>query len=129
MSTASTTTCNASAPPATSFFAPFCDSCGDRLPQLPPRAIACPSCGCDLVPLSVAERRKATPRQGRSEAKTAAFLSLLVPGSGQVFNGQFLKGFLIFATCWLVVPWVFGVIDAYRTAKRAERAHGAPQIL
>lgn len=122
--------------PETSFFAPFCDGCGDRLPQLPPRAIACPSCGADLVPALVAARRQIARAsslplgpKNPGEARRAAVLSLLVPGAGQVYNGQFMKGVFILATCWLVVPWIFGVIDAYRCARATQMAPGAPQLL
>ena len=100
---------------------PFCQRCGERLPALKPNAVACPSCGADL------------PSSGShssiwSQARTAGLLSLLVPGAGQVFNGQLFRGLFIFATCWLIVPWLFGVIDAYGTARRAELAHTAPQM-
>lgn len=107
------------APPsrAASFFPPFCVDCGDRLPPLPARAIACPSCGSDLVPARHLKRRPASADRP-SSPKAAALLSLFLPGAGQVYNGQFLKGFLILATCWLIVPWGFGIIDAYRTAQR-----------
>ena len=48
----------------------------------------------------------------------ASLLSVILPGAGQVYNGQFLKGIFIFLTCWLIVPWLFGILDAYVTAKR-----------
>jgi predicted RNA-binding Zn-ribbon protein involved in translation (DUF1610 family) len=98
-----------------SFFPPFCVECGDRLPDLPARAIACPSCGGDLVPHAALVRRK----ERRAGTPWIAALLGLVPGAGQVYNGQFLKGFFVLATCFLVVPWIFGIIDAYRTAKAA----------
>ena len=48
----------------------------------------------------------------------AAILSFLIPGLGQIYNGQVRKGFLIFFTAWLVIPWVIGIIDAYSVAKK-----------
>lgn len=62
----------------------------------------------------------------------AAVMSLAVPGLGQVYNGQIFKGltimlvqlFNILLTAlfigWLMlVPvWIWGVVDAHRTAKR-----------
>jgi len=47
----------------------------------------------------------------------AAILSFIIAGLGQVYNGQIGKGLLIFFTGWLVIPWIFGIFDAYRTAK------------
>jgi len=48
----------------------------------------------------------------------AGLLSLLVPGGGQMYNEQVLKGELILLTSFLVVPWAYGIVDAYRTALR-----------
>jgi len=48
----------------------------------------------------------------------AAGLSFFFPGAGQVYNGQPGKGMFILLTCWLVVPWIYGIIDAYITADR-----------
>jgi len=47
----------------------------------------------------------------------AALLGIF-PGLGQVYNGQLLKGFVVFFTCWLIIPWIYGVYDAYVTARR-----------
>lgn len=48
----------------------------------------------------------------------AAALLSIFPGLGQVYNGQLLKGFVIFFTCWLIVPWLYGIYDAYAMAQR-----------
>ena len=48
----------------------------------------------------------------------AALLSLLVPGGGQMYNEQVLKGELILLTSFLLIPWAYGIVDAYRTASR-----------
>ena len=62
----------------------------------------------------------------------AAVLAVF-PGLGQVYNGQLLKGFVVFFTCWLIVPWIYGVYDAYVVACRLnEREIGtnpSPAIL
>ncbi len=42
----------------------------------------------------------------------------IIPGLGQWYNGQIFKGGVILLTSWLVLPWVFGIYDAYRTAQR-----------
>jgi len=48
----------------------------------------------------------------------AALLSFLIGGAGQIYNGQIGKGILIFLTAWLIIPWIYGIFDAYNTAKR-----------
>lgn len=46
-----------------------------------------------------------------------AFLfAFLVPGMGQVYNGQWQKGLFIFLTGWLLVPWIYGIFDAVTVA-------------
>jgi len=52
----------------------------------------------------------------------AAVLSLVLPGIGQVYNGQTGKGVLIFLSFWLILPWLYGILDAYRTAVRVNRS-------
>ncbi|MDP2906245.1 MAG: hypothetical protein Q8O22_08100 [Candidatus Omnitrophota bacterium] len=56
-------------------------------------------------------------KEERSPA-IAATLSFIIPGMGQIYNGQVGKGLLIFFTAWLVVPWVIGIFDAYGTAEK-----------
>jgi TM2 domain-containing membrane protein YozV len=51
----------------------------------------------------------------------AAIASLLLPGIGQVYNGQVSKGIMIFLSCWLVVPWIYGVFDAFIYARKFNR--------
>jgi Tfp pilus assembly protein PilE len=55
----------------------------------------------------------------------AAMLSL-VPGVGQVFNGEASKGIVIFLTSWLIIPWIYGIYDAYQTALRINRKEIVP---
>jgi Tfp pilus assembly protein PilE len=45
-------------------------------------------------------------------------LSFVIPGLGQLYNGETGKALLIFLTSWLFFPWVIGIFDAYRRAKR-----------
>jgi TM2 domain-containing membrane protein YozV len=56
----------------------------------------------------------------------------LIPGLGQIYNGQILKGILMliaYVVMWLlfflVVPlvialiiWIYGIYDAYKTAQK-----------
>lgn len=47
----------------------------------------------------------------------AALLSFIIAGLGQIYNGQIGKGLWIFFTWWLIIPWLIGIFDAYKTAK------------
>src|SRR5260370_32485983 len=51
----------------------------------------------------------------------AMLLSIVFPGGGQFYNGHAGKGILILCTCWLVIPWIWGIFDAYSCAKRINR--------
>ncbi|MFH1996820.1 MAG: hypothetical protein ABIJ27_07515 [Candidatus Omnitrophota bacterium] len=48
----------------------------------------------------------------------AAVLSFFIGGMGQIYNGQILKGILIFCTSLLIIPWIYGIFDAYAVAKK-----------
>lgn len=61
----------------------------------------------------------------RKDPMLAAILSFILPGLGQVYVGQILKGILLFiATAagimYLIFPgiiiWIFVILDAYRIA-------------
>lgn len=47
----------------------------------------------------------------------AGVFSLLVPGLGQFYNGDWGKGVAILLTGWLIVPWIYGIVDAVLTAQ------------
>lgn len=51
----------------------------------------------------------------------AAVLSIIIPGGGQVYNHHFIKGILIFATSFLIVPYILGILDAYICARSINR--------
>jgi predicted RNA-binding Zn-ribbon protein involved in translation (DUF1610 family) len=94
-------------------FQPFCRGCGVRLPTLAGHAIACPHCGIELVR---ADGTRATSFRATPWLRAAA--GVVVPGAGQALNGQLLRGVGVLLTCWLIVPWIWGVADAWRTAHR-----------
>jgi TM2 domain-containing membrane protein YozV/type II secretory pathway pseudopilin PulG len=56
-----------------------------------------------------------TKKEERSPV-IAAVLSFVIAGSGQIYNGQVGKGILILLTSWLIIPWIIGIVDAYRVA-------------
>jgi len=86
--------------------APICENCENILKG----KFFCPECANLTIPgvHTVAER----------DPYKAAVLSFFIPGAGQVYNGQLEKGLRIFFFCWLVLPWVYGIVDAFQTAQR-----------
>ncbi len=94
---------------------PGCRECGSRCELGRNR---CGACGSRVPPLALAEEEWLPARR---KPDLAALLSALVPGLGQAYNGQTLKGLLIASTCWMVLPWAFGVVDAIRVAERINR--------
>ena len=50
-------------------------------------------------------------------ALTALIFGLLVPGLGQLYNGDYLKAVMVFFTGWLLLPWVYGIVDAVLVAQ------------
>ncbi len=61
--------------------------------------------------------------QDTSRPYIAAGLSLMVPGLGQVFNRQLGKGLAVFFLSFLVVPYVYGVIDAFLVGRKLRERH------
>jgi TM2 domain-containing membrane protein YozV len=67
-----------------------------------------------------------------SRAGTAAVLSFVIPGVGQIYNGEVLRGIF-----WLIVTpgfwvgtggllgWVCHLVAAYTAFRRAELLYGA----
>jgi TM2 domain-containing membrane protein YozV len=44
---------------------------------------------------------------------TAAVLSALIPGLGQIYKGHLLRGIFFMLTWWTVVLYFIGILDAY----------------
>jgi hypothetical protein len=53
----------------------------------------------------------------------ALLLGILLPGAGQAYNGQPVKGFFLFFASVLVFPYFLSLWDAYATGSRI-RASG-----
>lgn len=60
------------------------------------------------------------------DAGLAVVLSILMPGLGQVYNEQYLKGFIVFILFLIllfttiiggIVIWILAAYDAHSTAK------------
>lgn len=96
---------------------PFCENCGGEIGR---DAGICPTCG---VGLQLPELKNPA---------VSAILSFLIPGLGQIYNGQIFKGaafvfiavFFLFTTIIAIgyflypVFWIYTVYDAYTTAKQ-----------
>lgn len=88
----------------------FCSKCGEKIDI---EAEICPKCGVrQSLPTSLKTEKKPP------EPWLAALASFLIPGLGQLYTKQsFGKAALIFCTSWLILPWLYGIYDAYRTAE------------
>jgi len=91
----------------------ICPECGAGLPDK--LAEKCPLCGA----LTIIRKEKSPG--------IAALLSFIFAGSGQIYNGELVKGILILAGTLVgvliflipgVIVWVYGIYDAYATAKK-----------
>jgi len=120
----------------------FCGYCGERLPHLAEGEFgSCPECRRRY---GKREERRVKPERVRfsygpgycdfnysapgpvyRDPVLAAVLSIIIPGGGQVYNNHFFKGILIFATSFLIVPYVLGVLDAFICARSINRRRTA----
>jgi TM2 domain-containing membrane protein YozV len=105
----------------------FCPGCGIELEN--PNAIACPNCGG-----AIGGRYNRSLQEHKSEG-LAAVLSFLIPGLGQIYNGQIEKGiifiiltFICYALTLILIGLLFypillvvAVFDAYNTAQKINR--------
>lgn len=95
--------------------APACRVCGVEVTV---GERTCPACDTPLPPWDIASEDWLPARR---KPDLAALLSAFVPGLGQTYNGQPVKGALIAATSWMILPWAAGVVDAIFTAERVNR--------
>ena len=108
-----------------------------------PAAGICVSCGKPICAACIIEV------DGKNQCKTcvgkvvsvskikspgaAAFLSFVIAGVGQLYNGQVARGLVIifiavaslpffpYSLFWLMPIWLFAILDAYAYAKRFNR--------
>lgn len=100
----------------------FCANCGAEIDV---KAMTCPECGV------LQQDQKVNVAPVKNEG-IAAVLSFLFCGLGQIYNGQIGKGivliviqminimlmFVIIGLLTYPIVWVFGIWDAYTTAKK-----------
>jgi hypothetical protein len=55
----------------------------------------------------------------------AGLLSAICPGLGQAYNGHFVKAVVVFLTCFLILPYFLGILDAFVSAKENNRIQPA----
>ena len=97
----------------------YCHHCGTEIDK---EAVVCPNCGVQQAKLSLSSKNEGF----------AAVLSFFITGAGQIYNGQLMKGVLLFVfqlfnlllsilvipMIFLIVVWIYGIWDAYSTAKK-----------
>lgn len=97
---------------------PYCDN------PLPPQTAQCPHCGAAVTPVS-GPSSVSGPKQQLKSPGVALFLSLLIAGSGQMYNGQVAKGLFVLFACfflWVIdlgfIVNILACIDAYKIAQK-----------
>ena len=65
---------------------------------------------------------------GQKSAGIAVLLALIIPGSGQMYAERILRGIIVLIITLLFlayfigfIAWVYGMVDAYRLAKKWNR--------
>lgn len=88
----------------------FCSNCGEKIDI---EAEICPKCGVRQALSKSIKKEKKPP-----EPWIAALAGFIIPGLGQLYTKQsFGKAALIFCTSWLILPWLYGIYDAYKRAE------------
>lgn len=92
----------------------------------PPPAVPVPSVPV-RPPAPAAGPAGPPPSAGRRHGTGLALAAgIVIPGAGQAYNGQPWKGLLILLFSPLIVPYLFGIYDAHRVARRIAGAGGRP---
>jgi len=55
--------------------------------------------------------------QKKKDEAIGLILALLFSGMGQIYAGKTVKGILCFLFSWLIVPWIYAIIDTHKTVK------------
>jgi TM2 domain-containing membrane protein YozV/ribosomal protein L40E len=102
----------------------FCSSCGANVPDT---AKFCNECGARLPDAATSQNPPPAQDTGSKSAFLALAGSTFVPGLGQVYEGNILRGYLVFLGTFfgfflLIIPgiiiWLYGIYDAYSTAEK-----------
>ena len=102
----------------------FCSTCGAPVPET---AKFCNECGARLPGPVLPGQPEPAQDTGSKSAFLALAGSTFVPGLGQVYEGNILRGYLVFLGTFfgfflLIIPgiiiWLYGIYDAYSTAEK-----------
>lgn len=110
----------------------YCQNCGS---QLPDSAKFCDRCGAKVgtdTERSNTEYNMASIMVNKKSEALALILSLLIPGLGQIYNGQVSKGAMMIVAAIVcavlifvffpigilyIVLWIYAMYDAFKDAK------------
>jgi len=95
----------------------FCPKCGQRIGVVVPGHLA------QAPAQAVVVVQSAQPLHSHSSLM-ALLSGLLIPGAGQAYNGQPVKGFFFLFFSVLLVPYLWSVLDAYFQARRIVKEGG-----
>jgi TM2 domain-containing membrane protein YozV len=71
-----------------------------------------------MMPVPMPGGMPIPPAMGRRHWPLVALIAaLLIPGAGQAYNGQPIKGFFLLFLSALVLPWLYSVYDAWSRAR------------
>jgi len=99
-----------------------CPACGAGVPET---AKFCNECGAPLAPGSPGPAPAASPEKIEKSTALALIGSAVVPGLGQVYEGNIVRGYLVFLGTLFgfflfiipgIIVWLYGMYDAYTTA-------------
>ena len=106
----------------------FCSICGAPVPET---AKFCNECGAGFTgPVFTGTAAARAGCRWQKSTFLAVAGSTFVPGLGQVYEGNILKGYLVFFGTFFgfflfIIPgliiWLYGIYDAYSTADRMNR--------
>ena len=97
---------------------PYCPGCGSEVIE---SAEICPHCGTRVGK----QKKTQYPRMpngdlvtGEKSTAVAVILGIIIPGTGVMYGGKIGLGIVIFLTCWLVLPWIYGIWKGYDLCKQ-----------
>jgi TM2 domain-containing membrane protein YozV len=120
----------------------FCENCGAQINE---NSAFCDNCGAKISgpgtePVATGQTGQPVPASVPVQQKNpiiALILSLVICGVGQMYNGHWKKGVLLFfvfivllVIFWplALIVWLFGMYDAYTTAQKINNGENVPDL-